>query len=349
MAIIQHLVVDEYGAFIGKHSERILVSKGNETLVQAPLVHLEAVIIANHGVSISADAVRECAERGIPIFFLSGSGIPYAGLYSTGLTGTIATRRAQLAAYHTRRGLDLVLALGSGKLQNQANLIRIMAKTRKAASPDLAEALNRTALEIQDQILALQSLGGNHDRAEPLTVEALRQEILGIEGRAATLYWEAVRRVLPEKYAFPGRVGRGAQDAINAALNYGYGVLYGQVERALLLAGLDPYGGFLHADRPGKPSLTLDFVEEFRPVVVDRTVLGMASKGIPFTQEKDSPLLTQNFRRMLVERIYQRLEATVAFAGKSYPLRAVIQMQARHMATFLRGERETYQPFVMAW
>lgn len=349
MAIIQHLVVDEYGAFIGKHSERIIVSKGNETLLQAPVVHLEAVIIANHGVSISADAVRECAERGIPIFFLSSSGTPYAGLYSTGLSGTIATRRAQLAAYHTRRGLDLVLALGSGKLQNQANLLRAMAKARKANNPDLAEALNRYALEIQDQILALQGLADGRGEAASATVETARQEIMGIEGRAATLYWEAVRRVLPEKYGFPGRVGRGAQDAVNAALNYGYGVLYGQVERALLLAGLDPYAGFLHTDRPGKPSLTLDFIEEFRPVVVDRTVLGMASKGIPFSQEKDSPLLTQDFRRVLVERIYQRLEATVAFAGKTYPLRAVIQMQARHMATFLRGERETYQPFIMAW
>jgi CRISPR-associated protein Cas1 len=77
---------------------------------------------------------------------------------------------------------------------------------------------------------------------------------------------------MPEQYDWPGREGRGAQDPLNSLLNYGYGILYGQVEQAIILAGLDPYAGFLHADRPGKPSLTLDLIEEFRQVAIDRVV-----------------------------------------------------------------------------
>lgn len=74
--IIQHLLIDQYGAFLGKHSERLIVSKGNEMLTQAPLIHLESVVIANKGVSLSAEAVRECTTRGIPIF-LSATVVPH--------------------------------------------------------------------------------------------------------------------------------------------------------------------------------------------------------------------------------------------------------------------------------
>src|SRR5881409_3033564 len=82
-----------------------------------------------------------------------------------------------------------------------------------------------------------------------------------LEGRAAQGYWSQIASIIPAELAWPGRETRGATDPFNAALNYGYGILYGQVEQALTLAGLDPYGGFLHADRPGKRSLVLDLIE----------------------------------------------------------------------------------------
>lgn len=171
---------------------------------------------------------------------------------------------------------------------------------------------------------------------------------MGIEGQAAQIYWQALARVLSEEVQFPGRVGRGAKDPVNASLNYAYGILYGQVERCLVLAGLDPYAGFLHVDRPGKPSLTLDFIEEFRPVVVDRTILGMFNKG--WRPEFDEhQLLTKESRRLIAEKIHERLETPVPYEGKRHSLRAVLQMQARHVATFLRGERLQYTPFEMPW
>ncbi len=145
-----------------------------------------------------------------------------------------------------------------------------------------------------------------------------------------------------------GRIGRGAKDPVNSCLNYAYGILYGQIERCLVLAGLDPYAGFLHVDRPGKPSLCLDFIEEFRPVVVDRTVIGMFNKG--FQVEFDEhQRLTRETRRLLAEKIQERLDSSVPYEGKRFPLQAVIQSQARHLATFLRREREQYEPFQMLW
>lgn len=351
MAIVQNLIVEERGAFIGKHSERLVVLKDSQTLTQAPLLHLESVLISGSGVSISADAVRECAERGIPIHFVSSTGTPYASLYSAGLTGTVLTRRAQLEAFKDGRGLTAALAFASGKIQNQANLLKYMGKYRKEADPELYEELRRHIAEVLDHVIELEQVTRYPEvREGTATVDDLRGELLSIEGRAAQKYWGAVKHILPEELGWPGREGRGATDPVNCALNYGYGVLYGQVERALVLAGLDPYAGFVHVDRPGKPSLTLDFIEEFRQPVVDRTVFGLANKGVKFEQDPEGrKRFTPETARLLATKILDRLESAEPYEGKRHPLRAILQSQARHLATSLRGERAGYEPFVASW
>jgi CRISP-associated protein Cas1 len=349
MPTIQHLVVDEFGAHIGKYSQRLKVTKKGQTLAQAPLLHLQSVMVANRGVSLSADAIRECTDRGIPIYFLSSSGSPYASLYSSGLAGTVATRREQFAAFLDSRGLRLAMTFGMGKLQNQANLLKYMAKYRKESAPDVYEELRRRSEEVLDQLIEIERIGRYPEVQDGLaTVSDLRAELLGLEGRGAQRYWGAVKLILPDKYRFTARVGRKAKDPINSALNYSYGILYSQCERCLVLAGLDPYAGFLHVDRPGKPSLTLDFIEEWRPPCADRVVIGLANRGMVFTQDEQG-LLAQEIRRTLAEKVQERLDSEVAYDGKRYLLRMVIQMQARRLAAYLRGEREAYVPYTMAW
>jgi CRISPR-associated protein Cas1 len=185
-------------------------------------------------------------------------------------------------------------------------------------------------------------------RREGHTIDDVRDQLFSIEGRAAQVYWRGIKLVLPASLNWPGRKGRGARDPFNSALNYGYGILYAQVERALVLAGLDPYGGFIHVDRPGKPSLVLDLIEEFRAPIVDRTMLGLANKGVAIEQDEDGRL-TESTRRFLAEKVLARLEVSERYEKKRYPLRVIIQMQARHLATFVRGEREEYRPFVASW
>lgn len=343
MAIIKHLIVDQFGTHVGKHSGRLRVTriKTNEKVAEAPLIHLEAVVIASRGVSISADAVRECAERGIPIFFLSSTGTPYATLYSSHLTGTIATRRAQLSAYEDERGVAVARAVALGKVLNQVNVLRYLSKNRKESEPEVFAS-------IQEKVLDLLDVAAGLERVMAERVDEVREVILGAEGQAAQIYWQGVKELLKQDLDWPGRRTRGAQDVLNQALNYGYGVLYGQVERALVLAGLDPYAGFLHADRPGKPSLVLDLIEEFRQQVVDRPLVGMVNKKVVLEQDTNGQLSLET-RRAVADRVLKRLEGKVRYEGKRVSLRTVLQHQARHMATFLRGERETYEPFVGSW
>jgi CRISPR-associated protein Cas1 len=335
------LLVEEFGSMVRKHQGRLRVHKDKTVLQEVPLLHLEQIIISGNGVGISSDVIRACSEEGIPIHFLTSKGTPHSSLYSSGLTGTVLTRRAQLRAYDDERGVKLALAFAVGKLHNQANVLRYAAKYRKETTPFIYDELMLLAQEVFDYERELLSLSAR-------CIDEIRDTVLGAEGRAAQRYWLGIALLIPTALAWPGREGRGAIDPFNSALNYAYGVLQTQVERALVLAGLDPYGGYLHADRPGKASLTLDLIEEFRQAVVDRPLIGLVTRGMAIEQDEQGRLV-ENTRRKLAERIFERLAATELYEGKRQPLRHILQSQARHIATFVRGDRTSYTPFVVGW
>ncbi len=341
MAIVQHLIVDEFGSFIAKKSGRLRVTCKGEKRMEAPLMHLETVLVTGRGVSLSSDVIAACAEEGIPIHFLNSRGHPVASLYAAGLIGTIETRRAQLEARKDARGLHLAKRWAEAKIRNQANLLKYMSKNRREKQPRLYQEVRRLATEALEHLAELEAIQGR-------TVDECRGQILSVEGRAAQRYWIGVGKLLLVDLNWPGRRTQGATDPLNAALNYGYGILYTQVERALLLAGLDPYAGFLHVDRPGKPSLVFDLVEEFRQSVVDRTVMAVVNRGTDLALDERSRL-TEESRRGLAKKVLARLEAVETYRGKRHPLRSIIQMQARQVAVYLRGEKEQYEPYQLAW
>jgi CRISPR-associated protein Cas1 len=340
-----YLIVETYGAFVAKHQGRLRVEKGKERLAEVPIMHLEQVLICSDGVALSSDVVRVCATEGIPIHFLNGhDGDDYGTLVSSGLTGMALTRRAQLQAYEDRRGVQLALAFVRGKIHSQSNMLRYLVKNRREAEPTLYQEFTLAATELLDGLPALETLL----LTTPAINEASRATLMGTEGRAAARYWGLIGSIIPAELGWPGRQTQGASDRFNQALNYGYAVLRSQVRRAILLAGLEPNAGFLHADRPGKPSLTLDLIEEFRQAVVDRPLIGLVNRGADLVQQEDGRLNSAT-RKRVAEKILERLESTELYEGKRQPLRHILQCQARHIATFVRGERPNYTPFVMGW
>lgn len=343
--IVEHLIAETFGTHIGKYSERLKITQKGKTLTQAPLLHLQSVIVNSRGVSISADAIEACCERGIPILFLTDHGKPYASLYAAGLTGTVLTRRGQLLAYYDERGTHIALKIASAKVQNQETTLKYLAKNRKETEPGTHERLSEAALVLRDSLAALDRLERD---AIGGPVDAVRASVMGIEGNAGRVYWGAASAVIPDKYDWPGRVGRGATDPLNSLLNYGYGILYGKVEQATILAGLDPYAGFLHVDRAGKPSLVLDLIEEFRQFAVDRLVIGLAARGYAVEQD-DNGRLCEGFRVAYAKKVLAHLDASTRYGGKRYPLRYVIQNQSRALASYLRGASEAYMPFRATW
>ena len=362
---MQSLIVDDFGVYLGKRSERVSVryrDKEREKEEHA-LMDLDHIVIASRGVSMSSDLIEACTERGIEISFLSFNGKPYAKLNSPSLTATVISRREQLAAYNDERGVEIAKRFATGKLRNQINLVRYFGKYRKKRAPKKYAELVERLTKIEVIIDELQCVGMGATDAP--SIDGARGVLLNLEGRAGALYWECVQRLLPTG-RFTTRNHQGAVDDVNTLLNYGYGILYSQVWSALTLAGLEPFAGFLHVDRPGKPSLVLDFIEEFRQPIVDRVVFAMINKR--FKVEWEAPdsdaakaarqsatteiptqrRLSRDTRRAFADRLLARLQETERFERKEQKLCNIIQLQARHLAMFLRRERD-YQPLVARW
>ncbi len=334
-----HLIVSGYGAYLAKRSERLVVKEEGHVTAEVPFADLEQVTIVGNGALLSSDVVYHCTEHGVAITFLSPNGRPYARISSPTLHASVATRRAQMLAMEDHRGVVIAKRFVEGKIRNQAVTLKYFGKYRRGAQPDAYRKLMDSVRELEASLHEL-------DRLDAPQIDDIRSQLLSVEGRAGKAYWDAIGVLLEGKADFHGREHRGATDPVNATLNYGYGVLYNEAWAALLLAGLEPFAGFLHVDRPGKPSLVLDFVEEFRQAVVDRPLLADFIKG--FTPAMEDGQLAISARRRIAETVLERLESQEEYGGKRHRLRTILHLQARRLATALRQESE-YRPFVSSW
>ena len=325
-----HLVIDHFGAFLGKRENRFrLVMDKEETEYSADDV--EQILIQSP-CSLSADAIRLATEKTIDIVFLDWRGEPYARVFPCRLGGTTLTRRKQAEAAVDSHGGVLARAFVKAKVSNQYFLLRALLKERPAAGLLLPK--------LRDGLRQVEHRSG--------TCDELRQSLLGAEGNAASQYFRVLSRILP----FPGR-DQNAADPVNIALNYGYGILYSEIERACILAGLDPFFGYLHTDRYGKPSMVLDLIEAYRPVIVDRTIITLVvqkqlSDG-DIEGSGASMLLTKDARRKIADAVLKRLHTEVQYRGKRRKFQEIIAEDARNIVRYLLGQNEAYEPFVYRW
>lgn len=326
-----------FGIFLGKKSERLTVKQQGKTIGEIPLFKLQEIVIASRGISISVDLIEAACERGVRIALLGGSGRPFGLITSPMLTATVETRKAQFLALSEERGAALSRMLVAGKLRNQEKLLRYFARNRE-------EDRQSRILTAAKQLRGLRAKVLAHPG---LTPDEVRPGLLGLEGTGGRIYWDQWVDVLPERLEFEGRRHQGASDAVNSCLNYGYGILTGHVWGAVLNAGLEPFAGFLHTDRSGKPSLALDLMEEFRQPVVDRAIFAWVMKGGEPAVDR-SGMLDPRTKEQVAERVLGRLNATELHRGKSHQVRSIIQMQARLFASAVRGKRE-YRPWPFTW
>lgn len=333
------LIVSGYGAFLSKVSERLTVKKGKKIIYEFPFFRLSEVTVASKGVTLSSNLIMELCERGIQINFLHGTGKPYAKIVAPALTATVQARREQILALNDERSAKFSRLIVEAKVGNQMKLLRYFGKYLKTSDPERFEKVDAIARALAGIPQKVRAVKGKD-------VDEIRGTLMGLEGTAGRLYWGGVKEIISQKAEFMGRVHRGATDTVNALLNYGYGILYTQVWGAVITAGLEPFVGFLHVDRPGKPSLVLDLVEEFRQPVVDRTVIANVNMGQKSKME--GGLLDAGTRKEFSARVLERLESRETYRGKKYQIRSIIQIQARSLASFLRGDGK-YRPFRFKW
>lgn len=333
------LILSGFGLFMSKKSDRLIVKKGKDLIYEFPFFRLSEVTVASKGITLSSDLIMELCGRGIQINFMQGTGRPYAKLSSPMLTATIQARREQISALNDERGIRFSKIVVAGKLKNQRKLLDYFGKYLKKSDGERFKLLERNTSLLRDYEKRVAGI-------EAKNINDVRNELMGFEGVSGRIYWDGVQEIIRGKTEFFGRVTRGATDKVNSMLNYGYGILYSQVWGAVVTAGLEPFAGFLHVDRPGKPSLVLDLVEEFRQPVVDRTIISHVNLGEPIKME--GGLLDADTRKVISQKILDRMESRESYQGKKYQIRSVIQIQARNLAAFLKGERE-YKPFSFKW
>lgn len=333
------LVLSGFGIYLGKKSERLQIKIKGKVAHEFPFFRISEVVVASRGVSLSSDLLKEFCERGIRLSFTESSGRPYAMLSSPVLTATVASRREQLMAYNDERGLEFARLVVRGKVRNQRHLLLYFGKYLKSSDAERYAVLEKLAPKLRALELQVRKVKGER-------VEERRAELMGFEGVAGRLYWDGVKTIVENKAEFAGRIHQGATDAFNSLLNYGYGILYSHVWGAVVNAGLEPFAGYLHVDRPGKPSLVLDMVEEFRQPVVDRTVIAFTNLAQPVGMTDG--MLDEGTKKALSQKVLERLASREPFQGQQYQVRSIIQIQARALVSFLRG-KGAYRPFSFRW
>lgn len=323
-----NLVLTTYGAYLHRSGEMFAVKVGGETK-EVSSRKIRSILIAT-GASLSTDAIQLAVEKNIDIVFLDKFGHPYGRVWHGRPGSTTAIRRQQLRLADTDEGFRLAVGWVLAKFDNQISFLETARSKRTRLSAEITEKL--TALrELRTQADALE---GNLDEK--------RGSLLGLEGRAGRTYWEAVNLLMPEKFKFSGRSRNPAKDEFNCLLNYAYGVLYGTVERACVLAGLDPYVGFIHTDHYNKQSLVFDLIECCR-IWADETVVGLFAarkvKQDMFDKLNNGLKLNKQGKAALMERFEAYLEEPIRHNGRNVKRRDSIQLDCHRLANSLIEEK----------
>ena len=220
----------------------------------------------------------------------------------------------------------------AGKLRNQRTLVRRIGRERPGAVAGMAEAITRALKQAE----------------EASDLDSLR----GLEGSAAKAYFSVLRASLPEGWESPRRQRRPPTDPFNALLSFGYTLLGQNVMTALELAGLDPYDGFFHADKYGRPALALDLVEEFRSLIVDSVVLTVVNKRVlgldDFERRGQGVYLRPPALRKFLVQYGKRLQtqAIHPLAGRPLSYQKILEVQARLLRKAIESDEAAYVPFL---
>lgn len=326
------LYVTEPGSVVGIDGGRITISKYREVPADVRLIDV-LHICAYGNVQVTAQAMRELFTRDVDVFHFSGGGW-LLGL-TTGLPSKNVMLRIRQVGAAARGNIEIARRMIAGKIKNSRVLLR----------RNGGEALSRPVAQLA--ALAAQAEAADN----PAT-------LLGIEGTAARLYFEAFPSLLPGASDLPGpaftglRNRRPPTDAVNCLLSFAYGLLAKETLAACLAVGCDPYIGLYHRPRFGRPALALDLAEEFRPLLADSTVLTLINhKEIPasdFIVRAGAVTLTADGRRTVIRAWERRMTTEVRHPMFGYEVsyRRALELQARVLAARLLGELPSYEPLV---
>lgn len=318
------LVITTYGSYLRKSGDCFAV-KNEGSITEIAVKKVESILITT-GATVSTDALRFAVENNIDIIFLDKFGNPYGRLWHSKFGSTALIRRRQLEISETEEGLALVKEWVLEKVDNQRGFLEKLKRPREEKAGMLLDALSRLN-EARSKIDALDG-----------TIEEKRGTLMALEGTAGNAYFETLSLIMPERFRFNGRSRNPAADEFNAMLNYGYGVLYSLLERACIIAGLDPFVGFLHTDNYNKKSLVFDIIEIFRIFAEETVVYLFTGRNVKveyFDEVKGGLTLNKGGKAVLIAALNKTLDESVRYRGRNIKRRNTVQFECHRIANRL--------------
>lgn len=336
--LMNTLYVTSEDVYLGIEGESVTVKRGDEIVLRVPIHNIEAIIAFNY-VGASPALMRKCGERGVSISFFQGD--RFCGRVVGQENGNVILRKTQYR-YSDNEEHSLVIARNMilGKVYNQRYVIE---RARRDYPLRLdAEKLYKASGFLKQSI-------SNIKMCKEL------EELRGYEGEAAAVYFQAFDELILQNkkdFNFQGRNKRPPLDRVNALLSFAYSLLAVECAGAAYSVGLDPYVGFLHRDRPGRQSLALDIMEEFRAPIADRFVLTMINKqevhAKGFKQMENGAVIMDDIMRKAVLQKWQDAKNEVVmhpFLKEKVKVGLLPHIQAMLLARYLRGDIDAYPPF----
>lgn len=320
------LFIDSFGAFLGVQDGMLLVKPKNSAAKKFALRDITAIFLTK-GVRLTTDALALAIEAAIPILLIDEIGHPFAQVWS-GQYGSIATIRKNQALFSNDIAcMDFMRGQLLERLANQ-----------KALMLDLSASANALGIidKMQEKFL--------NWRAARQSVTETAATFRGWEGTASRSYFQTLSAALPEGFRFAVRSRRPARDAFNALLNYAYGILYAQVELAIMKAGLDPYIGFLHADQYSSTSLVFDLIDPVRHWA-ERAAVELCQREKLGLEDFHEPSLREGFmllpsgKSAIIEAVQGYMQEKVSVDNLARRRVTHLDLACSRLAVFLKSWR----------
>ena len=320
------LIINTFGSYLQKKGDCFRI-KTDQKKTEVSCKKVSSILITT-AAYITTDAIKLAVDNNIDIVFLDEFGDPYGRIWHPKIGSTTLIRRKQLEIAELHEGFVLSVNWIKTKLINQIDLLKDLRKKRPQKSAKITDFITKIEL-ILDK---LNKLDGN--------LEDRRDTIRGIEGSAGRVYFSAINFLMPERFKFNGRSRNPAKDEFNTLLNYSYGVLYSRIEKACIIAGLDPYIGFIHTDHYNKKSLVFDIIENYR-VWAEKTVINLFAlrkvKGDMFNKIPNGLTLNKEGKKVLMTFFNDFLDESIRYKRRNIKRLNIIQFDCHNIANSLIG------------
>lgn len=324
------LVVNSEGVYLSKVGECFCLKKdGQKQEIAAKKV--EQILITT-ATALTTDAIELAVENNIDIVFLKKYGKPFARVWHSKMGSISTIRKKQLELQDNKMGTILIKEFLTQKMDNQVQHLNLLGMNRRDERKSIVK---ESSEKIKNQIKNIENI------SEDTSINSIRNSIQGYEGTASRVYFKALSELIPEKYKFEGRSKNPAKDQFNCMLNYGYGIMYSNVEKACIIAGLDPYIGIMHVDNYNRQALVFDLIEMYR-MYIDKIVFKLFStkkvKSEHFDEVEGGYYLNKSGKELLISIYNKEMEEKIKYKGRNIELQNIIQFDCHNIANrILKG------------